>query len=235
MKKTLLMILVVAGIGASTLWHLLGGNRLMLPPDQQSRMESPVGVVPSSVVQTLSTQAEEVPASQLSNTEGGTTAIEDLNVTTVTPEETASEPVTPDDIDRLTADFVASGNPAAIQAFFAERRRARAELMQKEMSWESEDPRWSEDLRKKFEDAEKIVPGLSSMVFSDADCRETICAVHVEFVDSDYDALAPYMSNIGMVLGSEAWVHHDAEPNAAVVYIAKPDAKLPGLERSAEG
>ncbi len=235
MKKTFLIILAVTGLSGFTLWHLYTVKAADASRGDLTTQTSSVDLAKEPVAQADVTQAGSVPAS--TEQPGGDEPTDaSTAVRLATTGATVNAPTLEAGVDRATADFVASGKPEAIQAYFAERRRARAALMQQEMSWESEDRAWSEDLQRRFEEAEKIVPGLGGVAVSQADCRETICALHIWFEgDSGYRELAPYVDNIGMVLGSEAWVHHDADPNVAIVYIAKPDTKLPDLEKTSEG
>lgn len=140
------------------------------------------------------------------------------------------------DPEEVLSAFVATGKPEQIMQYYAEMRRARAELVKDKMDTESVDSRWSEDLAQQFDNLEKLVPTLSGTNLNEADCRQTICALQVGFdTDQSYQSFLPYMEHIGTLFGSDVFVHHDAEPGAAVIYIAKPNIPLPNLKEENQG
>lgn len=139
-------------------------------------------------------------------------------------------------IDPLVADFVATGNPQQVMDYFKQRRAARAELLQRKMSQENLDEGWSRELQEQYVNAKMLVPGLDKLDLNDADCRESICALQFDYAaNSQYRELKPLMSNVGNVLGADAFVHYDALPGGAVIYVSRGETRLPDLEKSVGG
>ena len=50
-----------------------------------------------------------------------------------------------------------------------------------------------------------------------------------------YQHFAPLLANAGAVLGSDAFVHHDAKPQGLVMYLSREDQSLPDLEMLDQG
>lgn len=132
--------------------------------------------------------------------------------------------------DDTTAKFVASGKPGQIIQYYAERRRARAELVINQMHAEVANAQWSDELRERFAFAISMLPNLPDMQLAEADCRQTICALHIQLANENVKQLRPFMQHIGIALGSDTFVHHDANPGEAIVYVAKAETLLPDLE-----
>lgn len=130
--------------------------------------------------------------------------------------------------------FIASGDPQKIMTHFANARKERAILIQEHMSTEGVDHAWEAQIEQYVELSYSIIPEAKGLILSSTDCRESICALEFIYADNahDYKKMEPYMSNIGNVLGVDAWVHHDATPNSGVIYLAKEDIRLPQLESS---
>jgi len=128
-----------------------------------------------------------------------------------------------------TQAYVDSAEPEKIMEYYATLRSARAELLQNQFSQELQDPAWAKKLTERFTVANSLVPGLPKIQLSKSDCRETICALHVDMNKGTYKQYAPYMQHIGTVLGTDTWVHHDALPDTAIVYVARADTELPKL------
>ena len=161
---------------------------------------------------------------------------QDTKLTQASPSDTpdavnsSSEQLDP---ENFVIDFVETGKPEAIMEYYAELRRARGELIETQMSEEHNDPEWSMELTQSFEAAADIVPMISGLNLAETDCRETICSLHFGFdADTSYKEMKPAMSNIGIVLGTEVWVHHDAEQEGPIVYVARADTVLPDLEQT---
>ena len=139
-------------------------------------------------------------------------------------------------MDPLVADFVATGNPQQVMDFYKQRRAARAEMLQRHMSQENLDERWSKELTEQYSTAKALVPGLNKLDLATADCRETICALQFDFTsNTQYREVRPLMANIGNVLGSDAFVHHDALPHGAIIYVSRGESPLPDLENTVGG
>ena len=125
--------------------------------------------------------------------------------------------------------YVNSAQPGKISEYYATLRVARAELVQNQLNQESQDPVWSKNLAARLAEAYRLVPGLPELKLSKSDCRETICALHVDMKKGAYKQYARYMQHIGTVLGADTWVHHDALPDTAIIYVARVDTELPKL------
>jgi hypothetical protein len=144
-----------------------------------------------------------------------------------------SQVVSENDIMR---DYVNTGNPQRVMDKYSERRRARATMLQRYMDQQNSNSVWSEKLTQQFAEIDRVLPGIEGLSLQQADCRETICALHFDFEnDKSYQKLAPLMASVGIVLGSDSFVHHDAKPQGAVMYLSQEDAKLPDLEITADG
>jgi len=125
--------------------------------------------------------------------------------------------------------YINSAEPEKIMEYYATLRSARAELLQNQFNQELQDPAWSKKLTERFTVATSLVPGLPKFQLSKSDCRETICALHIDMNKGTYKQYAPYMQHIGTVLGTDTWVHHDALPDTAIIYVARADTELPKL------
>ena len=152
------------------------------------------------------------------------------------PQEKAAQDVTEDEMaqaDQRLASFSASGDPQAVMKYYAEQRRERARRVQAQMASESFDQQWSQELSQRFESAHQLLPVLSPLQLASADCRQTVCALYLGFSkDTSQGApkrLLPYLQHVANVLGVDAWVHHDAAPGSAVLYVAKADTPLPDI------
>lgn len=139
-----------------------------------------------------------------------------------------------DAADDVTAKYVASGKPEQIMQHFAELRRARAELVVHQMQGETQDAQWADDLSQRFTFVKGMLPNLPDMQLAQTDCRQTICALHINMANEHYQQYLPYMQHIGTALGADAFVHHDTNPGEAVVYVARADMVLPDLEPQQE-
>lgn len=135
---------------------------------------------------------------------------------------------TPSPVDATKA-YVNTADPEKVMEYYATLRSARAELLQNRFNQELQDPTWSKELTQRLTEAYRLVPGLPKLQLSKSDCRETICALHVDMNKGAYKKYAPYMQHIGMVLGTDTWVHHDALPDTAIIYVARADTELPEL------
>jgi len=128
-----------------------------------------------------------------------------------------------------TKAYVNSAEPEKVMEYYATLRTARAELLQNQFNQELQDPAWSEKMAERLSVANSLVPGLPKLQLSKSDCRETICALHVDMKKGMHKKYAPYMQHIGTVLGTDTWVHHDALPDTAIIYVARADTELPTL------
>ncbi|MGD8558850.1 MAG: hypothetical protein PVG89_02670 [Gammaproteobacteria bacterium] len=148
--------------------------------------------------------------------------------------ETVTDPATlPDEKDpeQLLQEFVTSGDPQGIRRVFAERRKERAKLVKARMDHQAVDLEWSEDLASRFEFARALVPELADLKLTQTDCRDTICAIHIAYADASYEQYRPFLQQVGIVLGGDAWVHHDALPDGGVIYVARDSEELPALKQ----
>ncbi|NVJ59625.1 MAG: hypothetical protein HWE27_04500 [Gammaproteobacteria bacterium] len=133
----------------------------------------------------------------------------------------------PEDIQQ----FVKSGNPKKVQAYFARQRSERAKLVLEEMSLQGDDSAWAEDLRSKFSDMQNLFPGFEDLTLSSTDCRDSICALSIRFdtqLNRDHYAA---LKNLNNVLGMDTFVHHDAGEGLSVIYLAKEGASLPNIKK----
>ncbi len=138
--------------------------------------------------------------------------------------------------DEIMAAYMKTANPQLVMQKYAERRKARAELLQRKMDEENQDPIWEDALRKRFNELGSILPGVNTLTLSQADCRQSICALHLNYTDrEEYKKVAPYIANAGIVLGSDAFIHYDAEPSEAVLYVSREDQVLPDMVFTDEG
>lgn len=173
------------------------------------------------VAKTTVNPAQSVPGPEIVNKEAADDVIPELSQ---------------DQLDPLVADFVATGNPQQVMDFFKQRRTARAELLQRKMSQENLDERWSRELQDQYLNAKTLLPGMDKLDLNNADCRESICALELTYIGgSQYRDVQPLMSNIGNVLGADAFVHYDALPDTAIVYVSRGETRLPGLEKAVDG
>lgn len=131
--------------------------------------------------------------------------------------------------------FIASGQPEKIMAYFADYRKRRAELIQEKMSTEGTDHQWEAQMTQYFALSEQLIPQVKGIHLNAADCRESICALTVNYGSDieNYKDIEPYMTNIGNVLGLDTWVHHDASDKGGVIYLAKERLTLPEAEAEA--
>jgi len=132
--------------------------------------------------------------------------------------------------DENLKNYLATAKPDKIKEYYAKLRQARAELVLNQLNAEQPDQRWADELTQKFQVANTLVPGLPKLDIAESDCRETICALQIDMKKGTYKKYAPYMQHIGTVLGMDTWVHHDAKPDAAVIYVARAEASLPKLD-----
>lgn len=234
-RKTLAISLLAVGISTYGYWQLgIKGERGGGVTPTAALPQWPVRLDDSSaavnVHESKSDQLPDVVATSLpANTQQSSLASDSSNAQPVA--ENVIDVIVEENPDSKLADFFASGKPEKIKQYYAERRRQRAALVQGQMDEEYPDPEWSAELSQRFEFASSLVPGLPTMSLSQVDCRETICALHVGIGDSGYKTIAPFMDHIGTVLGSDTWVHHDATPSGAVIYVAEVDMQLPDLEQ----
>lgn len=128
-------------------------------------------------------------------------------------------------------DFVSTGKPEQIKAYYANLRKSRATLMQNQLTQETSDPAWAEEMSQRFSVALTMVPGLSSLKLGATDCRQTLCAMSVDISGNKQQHLK-YMKYTGTVLGVDAWIHHDAKPGTAMIYVSRDGAQLPRLEQA---
>ena len=135
------------------------------------------------------------------------------------------------DPEKALQDFVQSGDPEGIRRVYAERRKERAKLVKAKMDNEQVDMEWSADLSSRFEFARNLVPELANLKLTQVDCRNTICAIHIAYADANYEQYSPFLQQVGIVLGADAWVHHDALPGEGVVYVARENKELPKLKQ----
>ncbi|MBA54283.1 MAG: hypothetical protein CMK89_07500 [Pseudomonadales bacterium] len=129
--------------------------------------------------------------------------------------------------------YIANAQPEKIMEFFAQARKERAEKIQAIMDDEGEDQEWKEEMLQYFTLSETLVPQMKGITLLNADCRESICALQVDYGQyiKNYKEIEPYMSNIGNLIGLDAWVHHDAMPHGGVIYFAKENTALPELQK----
>lgn len=129
--------------------------------------------------------------------------------------------------------YIASAQPEKVMEFFAQARRERAEKIQAIMQDESVDQEWENQMKQYLSDAEIVLPPLKGITLITADCRETICALEVDYGKDvkNYKQIEPYMSNIGSIVGMDTWVHHDALPHGGVIYFARENTELPEMRK----
>ena len=129
--------------------------------------------------------------------------------------------------------YIANAQPEKIMEFFAQARKERAEKIQAMMEDEGEDQEWKEEMQQYFTLSETLVPQMKGITLLNADCRESICALQVDYGQyiKNYKDIEPYMSNIGNLIGLDAWVHHDAMPHGGVIYFARENMALPELRK----
>jgi len=132
--------------------------------------------------------------------------------------------------DEQLSKYISSAKPEKIMQYYAQLRKARAELVQSQMSTEGVDTAWTDEIKSRFEFVRGVSPVLSNLNISTTDCRQTICALHMQLSKEEYQKVEPYMQHIGTAMGSDAFVHHDAGPNEAVIYVARVDKELPRLD-----
>ena len=219
MNKTILFSILASGVIGYAAWQLNQGN--------QDGAGETRPVASPTVIETPPLATPE------------TTIVTEQSVTPVeTPPEREEEKAAVINADGplpdVTAKYVATGKPEQIMAYYAQLRRARAELVQNQMNAETSDSQWAEDLSQRFEFARGLLPTLSGMELAQTDCRQTICALHLNVSSSDYKRYEPYMQHIGNALGADAWVHPDANPGETVVYVARAETKLPDLDLGQE-
>lgn len=129
--------------------------------------------------------------------------------------------------------YIANAQPEKIMEFFAQARKERAEKIQAMMEDEGEDQEWKEEMLQYFTLSETLVPQMKGITLLNADCRESVCALQVDYGQyiKNYKEIEPYMSNIGNLIGLDAWVHHDAMPHGGVIYFARENMELPELRK----
>ncbi|WP_196138360.1 hypothetical protein [Aliikangiella sp. G2MR2-5] len=138
---------------------------------------------------------------------------------------------TPATQDEIMASYINSGNPELVRQKYAERRVARAELLIRKMDEENQNPAWADELTRKYNAMSQMLPGIKPLELESTDCRESICALNLSYHSvNDYKKLEPFILNAGSILGSDSFVHYDATPNSAVLYLSRADASLPQLE-----
>lgn len=157
--------------------------------------------------------------------------------TDVAEKQNASEPSdVAEEIPEMSPElksYIANAQPEKIMEFFAQARKERAEKIQTIMQDEGEDLEWKDELLQYFTLSETLVPQMKGMTLVNADCRESVCALEVDYGQyiTSYKEIEPYMSNIGNLIGLDAWVHHDALPHGGVIYFARENATLPELRK----
>lgn len=129
--------------------------------------------------------------------------------------------------------YIANAQPEKIMEFFAQARKERAEKIQAMMEDEGEDQEWKEEMLQYFTLSETLVPQMKGIALLNADCRESVCALQVDYGQyiKNYKEIEPYMSNIGNLIGLDAWVHHDAMPHGGVIYFARENMELPEMRK----
>ena len=214
MKKTILFSILATGVIGYAAWQLNQGSQD--GAGETRPVALPEVIEPLAAPEAIITVKEQpVPEQTVTQTE------EDKSKVLVN----SDEPI----LD-TTEKFVASGKPEQIMEYYAQLRRARAELVLNQMNGESSDSQWAEDINQRFEFAKGLLPALNGMELAQTDCRQTICALHLNVSSTEYKQYEPYMRHIGNALGGDAWVHPDASPGEAVVYVARADAQLPNLD-----
>ncbi|WP_455204531.1 hypothetical protein [Kaarinaea lacus] len=226
MKKIVSVSIVVATIAGYGFWQLHISSQGGAGETQLASRQTPTTDITPVNKEGVSTKPLSVAIASDDRTvvEVATSTINQSEATL------SSDTPTEDDANTALEKFVGSGRPEAIMQFYAQRRRARAQLVQAKMNSEYDDPQWSSELTQRFEFARQLMPGLKSMSLTQTDCRESICALHLEYGGTAYKKVAPFMQHIGTMLGSDAWVHHDAMPDGPVVYVARNDTQLPDVE-----
>lgn len=146
------------------------------------------------------------------------------------------EAMMPQDVPEMSPElksYIANAQPEKIMEFFAVARKERAEKIQAMMQEEGEDPAWKDEMLQYFTLSETLAPQMKGVTLLNADCRESVCALEVDYGQyvKNYKEIEPYMSNIGNLIGLDAWVHHDALPHGGVIYFAKENSTLPELRK----
>lgn len=129
--------------------------------------------------------------------------------------------------------YIANAQPEKIMEFYAEARKERAESIQAMMRDEHENPEWKDEMLQYFTLSETLAPQMKGVTLVNADCRESVCALQVDYGQyiKHYKDIEPYLSNIGNLVGLEAWVHHDALPHGGVIYFARENTALPEMRK----
>lgn len=226
MKKIVSVSIIVAAIAGYGFWQLYisnqgGAGETQLAFRQTSSSDLTPAIKAAESIQPLRVA---IASADRADVEVDTSTT-DQSETTL-----SSDMPVEDDANAALEKFVGSGRPEAIMQFYAERRQARAQLVQAKMNSEYDDPQWSSELTQRFEFARQLMPGLQSMSLTQTDCRESVCALHLGYGGTAYKKVAPFMQHIGTMLGSDTWVHHDAMPDGAVVYVARNETQLPDVE-----
>jgi len=133
------------------------------------------------------------------------------------------------DVDQQIKALVNSGNPKAIQTFFATQRKERAERIKEVMETQGDNPLWAESLTAQFTEMQQLFPNFNLLKLEATDCRTSICSLDIRYgSDESVEQYIQAMSHVGQVLGMDAFVHHDAGDGLAVIYLGRDDVKLPG-------
>lgn len=230
--KKILKVSVVAG-GLLTAGLIVYELQTGKPSDVEHKSASASAAI-RLVLDDKLTQRDESPEVKQPTPAGNDEARQQPRAQEEQPEQSAGEIAATageKDPEQLLQEFVASGDPQGIRRVFAERRQARAELVKAAMDNQQIDSQWSDEITARFEFARNLVPELAGLTLTRADCRKSICALHISFAENGYEKYQPYLQQVGIVLGSDAWVHHDALPDGGVVYVAKDDVQLPVLKQ----
>ncbi|RLU00138.1 hypothetical protein [Ketobacter sp.] len=129
--------------------------------------------------------------------------------------------------------YIANAQPEKIMEFFALARKERAETIQAMMRDEDENPEWKDEMLQYFTLSETLAPQMKGVTLLNADCRESVCALQVDYGQyiKNYQDIEPFLSNIGNLVGLDAWVHHDALPHGGVIYFARENTALPEMRK----
>lgn len=219
MKKTLLYSVLLTGVTGVALWQLGLGNDDETGATRSVDLSNKVAPVAATVNNTTQEPA-------LLNSD------EPLTGTTITNAPTTSQHANRDEIADTMKQYIASAKPGEVMEYYAQLRRARAELVQNQMNGEASDPAWEADVTSRFEFARSLSARLADLQIRNTDCRQTICAVHLQLGAGQYTKLRPFLQHIGSAMGSDAFVLQDASPDEATVYLARAETKLPALDLS---
>lgn len=215
MKTTLMIVVSGVALVTVTVWYFGHDNQAT------AFKTPPIATAMPAVTASTSVQGK------LNSNEN---AEETVRNSDSTQRNTSSETPAGTTRDESMDSYYKSANPKGIMDYYAKQRQARAALLQAQMERENVDAMWAQNIVDRFSQLNRILPGVTGLKLASADCRESLCAVNINFdTANDYQRLAPLLANVGNVMGTESWIHHDAKPQGAVLYLAKEGKPLPDL------